>query len=111
MRPAGGYSPDMMDYGHQTDVYQIYAEMVAYDKRLLPNLGGDKYCVYASRKDSHTYLHSHQEIMDRYGERIVMAERMPDVLSGAMGNDFYTAVVPSEEAVQEFIGFVQERAE
>ncbi len=111
MRPAGGYSPDMMDYAHQTDVYQIYAEMVRFDKRLLPDLGGDKYCVYASRKDSHTYAHSHQEILDRYGERIVMAERMPDVLSGAMGNDFYTAVVPSEEAVMEFAGFVQERAE
>lgn len=111
MRPAGGYTPDMIDYAHQTDVYQIYAEMVTDDRRFVPDLGGDKYCVYASRKDSHRYVHTHEEILERYGERIVMAERMPDVLSGAMGNDMYTAVVPSEEAVREFADFIQLRAE
>ena len=40
-----------------------------------------------------------------------MAERMPDVLSGAMGNDMYMAVVESMDEVNEFAGFVQERAE
>jgi hypothetical protein len=101
----------MVDYGHQTDVYHICAEMVTDDTRFVPDLGGDKYCVYASRKDSHKYAHSHEEIMERYGERIVMAERMPDVLSGAMGNDMYTAVVASEDAVREVADFVQLRAE
>lgn len=111
MRPAGGYTPDMIDYAHQTDVYQMYADMVTEDKRLVPDLGGDKYCVYASRKDSHRYAHTREEILERYGERIVMAERMPDVLSGAMGNDMYTAVVASEEAVREFADYVQLRDE
>ena len=111
MRPAGGYTPDMMDFAHQTDVYQIYADMVTQDKRILPELGGDKYCVYAAKKDIHKYAHSHDEIMQKYGDRIVMAERMPDVLSGAMGNEMYTAIVASEEAVHEFADFVQERAE
>ena len=111
MRPAGGYTPDMMDFAHQTDVYQIYADMITEDKRLLPELGGDKYCVYAAKKDIHKYAHSHEEIMEKYGDRIVMAERMPDVLSGAMGNEMYTAVVASEQAVYEFADFVQERAE
>lgn len=111
MRPAGGYTPDMMDFAHSTDVYQIYADMVTEDKRLVPELGGDKYCVYASKKDVHKYAHTHEEIMEKYGERIVMAERMPEVLSGAMGNEMYTAVVASEEAVREFADFVEERAE
>ena len=111
MRPAGGYTPDMMDFAHSTDVYQIYADMVTEDKRLVPELGGDKYCVYASKKDIHKYAHTHEEIMEKYGERIVMAERMPEVLSGAMGNEMYTAVVASEEAVRKFADFVEERAE
>lgn len=111
MRPAGGYTPDMMDFSHSTDVYQIYADMVTEDKRLLENAGEDKFCVYASKKDMHRYAHTHQEILDRYGSRIVMAERMPDVLSGAMGNDMYMAVVESMDEVNEFAGFVQERAE
>ena len=111
MRPAGGYTPDMMDFAHSTDVYQIYADMVTKDARLLPDMGGDRYCIYASKRDIHQYTHSHQEIMDRYGDCIVMAERMPDVLSGAMGNEMYTALVESEEALREFADFIQERAE
>ena len=111
MRPAGGYTPDMMDFAHQTDVYQIYADMVTDDKRLLPDNGENRYCAYAARKDIHKYAHTHQEIMDKYGKNIVMAERMPDVLSGAMGNEMYTAVVESEEDVLEFAAFVQKRAE
>ena len=111
MRPAGGYTPDMMDFAHQTDVYQIYADMVTDDRRLLPKSGEDRYCVYAGRKDIHKYAHTHEEIQDKYAGRIVMAERMPDVLSGAMGNEMFTAVVDSEEEVREFAGFVQERAE
>ena len=110
MRPAGGYTPDMMDFGHSTDVYQIYADMVTSDKRLLPAAGEDKYCVYAATKDIHQHAHSRQDILDKYGERIVMAERMPDVLSGAMGNEMYTAIVDSEEEVNEFADYVQEKA-
>lgn len=110
MRPAGGYTPDMMDFAHSTDVYQIYANMVTEDKRLLPESGEDKCCVYAARKDIHKYAHTHEEIMKKYGKKIVMAERMPDVLSGAMGNQMYTAIVDNEDEVREFAGFVQERA-
>ena len=111
MRPAGGYTPDMMDYAHSTDVYQIYADMVTSDKRLLPDSGNHQYCVYAARKDSHHYAHTHEEILARYGNRIVMCERMPEVLSAAMGSQMYTAKVPAMEDVQEFIEFVQKRAE
>jgi hypothetical protein len=85
--------------------------MVTEDKRLLPASGADRFCVYAARKDIHSYAHTHQDIMDRYNGHIVMAERMPDVLSGAMGNEMYTAVVDTEEAVDEFAEFVQKRAE
>ena len=110
MRPAGGYTPDMMDFGHSTDVYQIYADMVTSDKRLLPPAGEDKFCVYAATKDIHQHAHSRQDILDKYGERIVMAERMPDVLSGAMGNEMYTAIVDREAEVNEFADYVQEKA-
>jgi D-alanine-D-alanine ligase-like ATP-grasp enzyme len=111
MRPAGGYTPDMMDFAHNTDVYEIWAEMVAHNTRLLPDIGGDQYCAYASRKDMHTYVHSHEEILDRYGYCMKMCERMPDVLSGAMGNQMYTVVLGSLDEVYEFFRFVQEHAE
>lgn len=109
MRPAGGYSPDMMDFAHNTDVYEIWAEMVAYNERRLPDIGGDMMCVFASRRDMHTYLHSHESILEKYGSAMRMCERMPDVLSGAMGNQMYTAVFGTQEEVDEFIDFVHTR--
>ena len=110
MRPAGGYTPDMIDFAHQTDVYRIYADMVTADKRLLPPSGEDRFCVYASKRDIHQYAHSNDDIMRKYGGQIVMAERMPDVLSGPMGNEMYTAVIDTEEEVKAFAEYVQERA-
>lgn len=110
MRPAGGYTPDMMNYAHSTDVYQIWADMVLFDKRLLPESNTHHFCVYAGRRDTHQYRHTHEEILSRYGKQIVMCERMPEILSGAMGNQMYTAHAPDETALREFIAYVQERA-
>ncbi len=110
MRPAGGYTPDMMDYGHATDVYTIWADMITADKRLLPPSGKDHWCVYASRKDSRTYKHTHEEILQKYGDRITMCERMPEIMWATMGCMMYMAHAYSEQEVQEFIQFVQEWA-
>ena len=110
MRPAGGYTPDMMDYGHATDVYQIWADMITADKRLLPPSGQDHWCVYASRKDSRTYRHTHEEILQKYGDRITMCERMPEIMWATMGCMMYMIHAYSEQEVQEFIRFVQEWA-
>ena len=111
MRPAGGYTPDMMDYAHNTDVYEIWAEMVVYNERRLPDIGGDRFCAYASRRDMHKYVHTHEEIMEKYGDRMMMCERMPEVLSGAMGNQMYTALLDTEEEVLKYNEFIHARAE
>ena len=109
MRPAGGYTPEMMNYAHSTATYQIFADMIMYDKRLLPESDDDHYCVYASQKDGREYVHGYDDIMARYDDRVVMAERMPDVLSGAMGNMLYTAHAYNLDEVNEFIEFVHAR--
>ena len=109
MRPAGGYTPDMMNYAHSTDVYQIWADMVTCDRRCLPDSPYHHYCVYASRRDCYRYVHSHEEILARYGNQIVMCERMPEIMSAAMGNQMYTAHAADFAAAQEFIRFVHEK--
>ena len=47
--------------------------------------------------------------MKLYGENMVMCERMPDILSGAMGNQMYTAQLKTEKEVEKFIKYVHER--
>ena len=110
MRPAGGYTPDMINFAHSTDVYQIWADMAAFDERRLAPSGADHCCVYTSRRDGYNYVHSHEEILERYGAQMAMCERMPEVLSGAMGNQTYMAHAANEDEVWEIIRFVEERA-
>ena len=107
MRPAGGYTPDMMDFAHSTDVYQIYADMVCNDARRLPESHEHFYCVYASRKDGHRYARTHGEIMARYGADMVMQEEMPPMNWPQMGRYMYTARLRRLEEVQAFIDFIQ----
>ena len=107
MRPAGGYTPDMMNFAHSTDVYQIYADMVAHDDRRKPEGPEHFYCVYASKKDGHTYAHTHEEIMARYGADMVMQEEMPPMNWPQMGRYMYTAKLRTFEEVEAFIHFVQ----
>lgn len=110
MRPAGGYTPDMMNWAHATDVYQIWADMVAFNERRVPDLNMDHCCVYASRRDCYQYKHSWEEVMEKYRDKIVMAERLPALWYDAMGNYMFTAHADDDAAAEEFIAFVEERA-
>ena len=87
MRPAGGYTPDMINYANSVDCYQIWADMVCYDEVRNLDLNGPKYfCVYASRRDCHTYRHSHEAILARYGTRMKMCDVLPPALRLDMGD-------------------------
>jgi len=108
MRPAGGYTTDMIDFAHSCDVYQIYADMVTHDKRLQPENGKDRYCAFASRKDSHSHEADDSEVLDRYRDRIVMHGRMPDIFAAAMGNRMFIAVMDTFDELVEYGKFILE---
>ena len=107
MRPPGGYTPDMMNYAHQTDVYQIWADMVAFDEARKP-LGESAYIGYVGRRDVHTYRHSHQEVMDRYGSVLCMCNRVPYALSDDLGDVAYIVRLQSQADVEEYFRFMTE---
>ena len=108
MRPAGGYTPDMMNFAHSTDVFQIWADMVAFDKRV-KTAGEQYFCAYASRRDCHSYVRSHEEVLARYGDVICMCQRMPDALSDALGNMVYIARFNSRKEIEPYFKFVCEK--
>lgn len=119
MRPAGGYTPDMINYAHSTDVYRIWADMITYGKsQIAADTKHDisnalslpwkekYYCAFASRRDSHTYTHTDDDVRREYADKMVMSERMPDILSGAMGNQTFTVRLKTYEEVEEFVRYV-----
>lgn len=110
MRPAGGYTPDMINYANSVDCYQIWADMVCYDEVRNLDLNGPKYyCVYASRREGHRYKHSHEQILARYGCRLKMCEELPLALRLDMGDWMYTANLRTSVERDAFIRYVQER--
>jgi len=99
----------MYNYANNTDVYQIWADMVAFGKIVNAPLNAEleKYfCVYVSRRDTRNYVHTHEEIIEKYNNQLVMYERMPDLYSAAMGNNMYTAKFLLKEDMDEFVDFV-----
>ncbi|MDO5337441.1 MAG: ATP-grasp domain-containing protein [Eubacteriales bacterium] len=101
MRPSGGVTPDMIDFAHSTDVYKIWADMIAFDRSTMP-VGGSAYCAFAGRRDGKDFVMSHDDIVNKYGAQIKMSERVPDVLSGAMGNQMYVATFSSHKELDDF---------
>ena len=107
MRPPGGYTPDMMNFAHSTDVYQIWADMVAFDE-CRKQQGEQYYCAYAARRDGKSYKHSHEEIWNRYGSAICMADRVPDALSDDLGNYAFMVRFQDKKDIDPFFQFVTE---
>jgi hypothetical protein len=101
MRPCGGISPDMMNYANSTDVYKIWADMIAFDHSD-KGVGERGFCAFCGRRDGHRFVLGHDELMNRYAKEIRVAGRVPDALSGAMGNQMYLAVFPTREAMDAF---------
>lgn len=101
MRPSGGVTPDMIDFAHSTDVYKIWADMIAFDRSTMP-VGKHAYCAFAGRRDGKDFAMNHADIIAKYGSNMKMMERIPDALSGAMGNQMYVAVFGSQKEMNEF---------
>ncbi len=101
MRPCGGFTPDMINFAHSTNVYKIWADMIAFNKSTVP-VGKHAFCAFAGRRDGKDFVMSDQDVMERYGSRMRMAGRIPDVLSGAMGNQMYVAVFDTKRELDAF---------
>jgi hypothetical protein len=105
MRPAGGFTPDMINFAGSVDLYQIWADMVAFDENR-HQYGGDKhYCVYCGRRDNVPYQHSPENINEAYAGQMKLSTRMPDALAGTMGNQVYIACFDTLEGVDNFVHY------
>ena len=101
MRPCGGFTPDMIDFARSTNVYKIWADMIAFGGTDMP-VGEHYYCAFAGRRDGKHFVYSHEQIMQKYQKNMKMVDRIPDALSGAMGNQMYVANFSTREEMEQF---------
>ena len=101
MRPAGGFTPEMYNYSQETDVYKIWADMIAFDHNT-KNIGKSHYCAFYGRRDGKPYKYDDYEIMLKYQGNMKMWGRIPEALSGAMANQMYVANFDTEEEMMQY---------
>ena len=109
MRPPGGYTPDMMNYANDMDVYRVWANMVCYDQGYFDPNYRPYVSVFASKRRNGTYVHTNEDVFSAYGNNIMMYEEMPAALSGAMGDFAFIARFPTEDEAKAFAHFVLQR--
>lgn len=107
MRPPGGFTPDMMNFAHSTDVFQIWADMVAFGERR-KDFGEQFYCAYVGRRDVHTYRHSHEEVLQKYGNALTLCTRMSAALADDLGDQVYIARLSTKAEIDAFFRFLTE---
>ena len=101
MRPSGGYTPDMINFAHSTNVYKIWADMVAFDRSEMP-VGEHRFCACVGRRDGKRFRLSHEELAARYSSQMRMMQRLDPALAEAMGDQLFLAVFDTQEELDAF---------
>ncbi len=101
MRPPGGIAPTMMNYANGTDAYEIWADMIAFDKSDRFR-SAHKVCVFASRRDGKEFVLTPEEIREKFKGTLIEEGRVDDALSGAMANYMFLGLTDTEEEALAF---------
>lgn len=108
IRPPGGLTTDMFNYSCDINIYDAWASIIAGKGFPYPDYTHKYYCCYASRKSNRSYVHSEQEILSTYGEKIRQHEQISGIFSGALGNYGYLVRSPDLDEVISIAKFIQE---
>ncbi len=107
MRPSGGISPTMMNWANGTDVYKIWADMIAFDSTE-KGKDNEQICVFAGRRNGKNFVMSEDEIHEKYGKNLKMEGPVAEALSNTMANYMYIANFDTEEETMKFVAEVFE---
>ena len=109
MRPAGGYTPEMISVASGISIYDAWAKVIATDNLAL-NATYDKFYVGApARRNEGKYRHTHEEILNSFSSSIFMHGKYPPIIADGMGDYFYMAKFKQEADIYRFFDFVLER--
>lgn len=105
MRPPGGFTLDMFNYACDFDVYREYASIVVTNK-LTAEYERKYHVCYIGRKFNKNYVHTHEEILKKFNEILVMYSPISPVLSDALGNYCYIVRSKDFSQIEEAIEFI-----
>ena len=108
-RLAGNFAVDMYNFTHSISLFEEYAGIVM-GEAFKGNSDMDKqFCVGITQRDIHEYVHSPKEITEKYGDKIRLNQRMPEVFTELMGDQFFAILADTQADVDEVIAYIHER--
>ena len=109
MRSPGGNTPDLLCLALNGSYYDIYAEVIANNYCDTSAFDNRKVAISANKKNDFIYVHTHEEIVNKYGSNIKEHGFYNVEIRDALGDEFYFAQFENEEEAQAFTKFVQEK--
>lgn len=109
IRPPGGLTTDMFNYANDIDIYQEWANVVVHNT-FNASFSRKYHCVYVGRKYNRGYAHSHDQILNTFGTRIVHHEGMSGLFSAALGDYGYVARSPDLSEIHAIAEYIQRPA-
>lgn len=105
MCPKGGYIFDMLNYANSTDVYRIWAHMVAFDNYKETNHYDKFFCCLIARRDDKNYTHSHNEVLSKYRANITLSNKISGNMANIIRGQTYLAKFAEETTMKQFVQF------
>ena len=65
-------------------------------------IGRHRYCAFYGRRDGRAYKLSHEDVLRRYGQKMVMCDRVPDALASAMANQMYVCLFDEKDELDAY---------
>ena len=106
MRPAGGFTPDMYNYAYETDVYKIWADMIAFDRNTLYSDRPSHYCAFVGRRDGMNFVLDDNTVVYKFRDNLKQWGRMPEALSNCMANTMFIGIFDTKEELDNFFNEV-----
>ena len=105
VRPPGGFTVDMWNFANDCDLYKEYA-MVLRDNTVSTKFTFPNQVFFYGRKNRYSYVHSHDEILAKYNQKLAYHTKMPEVFNKVMGNYGYVFKTSSKEEMNEIVQFI-----
>lgn len=111
LRPAGAYTPDLINFANSVNCYEIYADVIAYNENR-QKMDYDKFyaCSVCFRNKYH-YHHSLTDIVEKYKNNVCCYGDFPNALRDDMGDYYIIAKFKTREEMVEFDKFAREKDE
>ena len=110
IRPPGGLTTDMMNFANDFDIYREWAN-VLINNRFDPIYSRPFHVCYVSRRYRFEYIHTHGEVMGKFGDLISTHQPILGAWSVALGDYGYLIRTPELKEALEAAKFIQEKVE